>query len=90
MGTGISVTKNAKIKAIKSLNHENAWDLGRDWEMKKIIIGKVNRKLVETLFSREREKTPFFVKAIFSGIRKMTRIIEKTRLGCFYVTAILS
>ena len=51
-----------KVKAKISPNHENAWDLGRECEMKKVIMGKGNGKLVKNLFLKEREskKQPFF------------------------------
>ena len=39
-----------KTKARISPNHKNVWDLGREWEMKKIITRKGNGKLVENLF----------------------------------------
>ena len=59
-----------KTKVRISPNHENMWDLGRDWEMEKIIMGKGNGKIVETLILRERERKnqPFLVKANFSRI----------------------
>ena len=55
VGSGISVTKNTigngkKAEDRISPNHENMWDLGRKREMKKIIMGKGSRKLVEQLF----------------------------------------
>ena len=39
-----------KAKARISPNHENVWDLEREWEMKKDYHGKGNGKLVENLF----------------------------------------
>ena len=47
-----------KIKAIISLNHEHAWDLGNE----KNMMGKGNGNLLETLFfSRERKNHLTFV-----------------------------
>ena len=61
----------AKTEARISQNYENVWDLGREWEMKK-VSGKRNRKLVET--QRERKKSPFLVMANFVGLWETTGI----------------
>ena len=37
-----------KTKARISPDYENVWNLGKEWEMKNIFIGKGNRKLVKT------------------------------------------
>ena len=51
-----------KAKARISPNHENMWNLGREWEMKRDYNGKRNWKLVENTFLREKERdqSPFF------------------------------
>ena len=39
-----------QTKARISPNHENVWDFGSEWEMKKDYHGKREWKIVETLF----------------------------------------